>query len=90
MAWDPKNRLDLEKRFDLKTRLDLRLAMAGAVLAAGLFSVVTAAQMGVVHLGAGEMGISLGRSETGLTMNIASRSCPPHCGIDINWRPLAR
>jgi hypothetical protein len=36
------------------------------------------------------MGISLGRSEAGLTMNIASRSCPPHCGIDINWRPLAR
>ena len=76
----------------LWTRLDLktRLAMAGAVLAVGLFSVFAAAQMGVVHLGAGEMGISLGKGEEGLTMNIDSRSCPPNCGIDINWRPLAR
>jgi hypothetical protein len=86
MARDPKTRFDFRKRLDLKTRL----AMAGAVLAVGLFSVFAAAQMGVVHLGAGEMGISLGKGEAGLTMNIDSRSCPPNCGIDINWRPLAR
>ena len=86
MAREPKIRFDLRKRLDLKTRL----AMAGVVLAIGLFSVFAAAEMGVVHLGAGEMGISLGKGEEGLTMNINSRSCPPECGIDINWRPLAR
>ena len=26
----------------------------------------------------------------GLTMEIASRTCPPNCGFDVNWRPLVR
>lgn len=77
---------DLNTRFGIRTRL----AMAGAVLAAGLFVVLAAVQLGEVHLGAGEMGISLGKGEQGLTMNIGARSCPPTCGIDINWRPFVR
>lgn len=72
------------------TSLGTRLTMAAAVLAVGLAGVFGAAQLGVVHLGAGEMKIVLGKGEEGLTMDIGSRSCPPNCGIDFNWRPLAR
>jgi hypothetical protein len=86
MARKPVTRFDLKKRLDLRARL----AMAGVVLAVGLASAFAAAEIGVVHLGAGEMGISLGKGEEGLTMNIDARSCPPNCGVDVNWRPLLR
>ncbi|MBI1359179.1 MAG: hypothetical protein GC155_02725 [Alphaproteobacteria bacterium] len=69
--------------------LGTRLALAGAVLAVGLATVLTAAQLGVVNLGAGEMGISVRKGEQGLTMDIGSRSCPPKCGLDFNWRPVS-
>lgn len=69
--------------------LGTRLAWSGGLLAIGLTSAVAGAQLGVVHVNAGEMKIVMGRSESGFTMNIAGRNCPPDCGFDINWRPLA-
>jgi hypothetical protein len=31
----------------------------------------------------------MGPNDGRLTMDIAARTCPPNCGIDIDWRPLA-
>jgi hypothetical protein len=72
-----------------KSGLGMRLAWAGGLLAVGLTSVVMGAQIGVVHVNAGEMKIVMGKSESGFVMDIAGRNCPPDCGFDINWRPLA-
>ena len=69
--------------------LKIRLACAGVLLAAGMMVVTAGAQLGVGHLNAGDMNIVFGRSQDGLTMDIAARTCPPNCGIDINWRPMA-
>lgn len=77
-----KNRLD-------KDGLAARLAWAGGLLAVGLSTAVMGAQIGVVHVNAGEMRIVMGKSEGGFIMNVAGRNCPPDCGFDINWRPLA-
>lgn len=75
---------------DLKMRhLRVRLAMAGGLVTAGVAVLAIGAQLGVVHVNAGDMKIALGRGESGLTMNIAARTCPPHCSFDIGWRPLA-
>ena len=76
---------------DLKSRQDLevRLVWAGGVLAVGMAVLAAGAQLGVVHLNAGDMKIVFGRGESGLTMDIAARTCPPHCSFDIGWRPLA-
>jgi hypothetical protein len=70
--------------------LQIKLACAAGLLAIGMSFLTVGAQLGVVHLNAGDMKIVFGRGETGLTMGIAARSCPPHCSVDIAWRPLAR
>lgn len=70
--------------------LQIKLTCAGALLAVGMSFLTVGAQLGVVHLNAGDMKIVFGRSETGLTMDIAARTCPPHCNVDIAWRPTAR
>jgi hypothetical protein len=54
-----------------------------------MMALTVCARFGVVHLNAGDMTIVLGNGETGMTMALASRGCPPDCTIDINWRPLA-
>jgi hypothetical protein len=51
--------------------------------------IMVGAQLGVVHLNAGDMKIVFGRSETGLSVDIGARHCPPHCNVDIAWRPMA-
>jgi hypothetical protein len=73
-----------------RTGLGTRLAWAGGLLAIGLTSAVAGAQIGVVHVNAGEMKIVMGKSESGFIMDIAGRNCPPDCGFDINWRPLTK
>lgn len=70
--------------------LKIRLAAAGGVLTTGVTALLMAAQLGVVHVGAGDVKIELGRRSDGLTMDIARRTCPPYCGVDFDWRPLAR
>jgi hypothetical protein len=69
--------------------LQIKLACSAALLAVGMGGLTTAAQLGVVHLNAGDMTIVLGPSDGRLTMDIAARTCPPNCGFDIAWRPLA-
>ena len=69
--------------------LAARLVWAGGLLSCALAAVVAGAQIGVVHVNAGEMKIVMGKSESGFVMDIAGRNCPPDCGFDINWRPLA-
>lgn len=71
---------------------DLRnkLAIAATVLAAMMAAVIVAAQLGVLKVGAGDMNIVVGKGEAGLTMDIVARSCPPNCGFNIDFRPLAR
>ena len=69
--------------------LQTRLAWAGGLLAVGMTAVTLGAQLGVVHLNAGDMKIVFGKGHDGLTMDIAARTCPPNCGFDIAWRPLA-
>lgn len=68
--------------------LNLRLLVAGLILLAMVVTIASAAQIGVVHVGAGDMRIALGKGDTGFVMDIASRHCPPNCGIDFDWRPL--
>jgi hypothetical protein len=70
--------------------LQIRLTCAAALLAVGMTAVTVGAELGVVHLNAGDMKIVFGKGDGGLTMDIAARTCPPNCGFDINWRPLAR
>ena len=69
--------------------LQIRLACAAALLAFGLSALAVGTRFGVVHLNAGEMTFVFGPSEKGVTLGMASRGCPPHCGFDINWQPLA-
>ena len=69
--------------------LKIKLAWSGGLLAVGMTLVTAGAQLGVVHLNAGDMNIVFGRGEQGFTVDIATRRCPPHCGIDVAWRPLA-
>ncbi len=69
--------------------LQIKLACSAALLAVGMAALTAGAQLGVVHLNAGEMTIVLGPSDGRLTMDIAARTCPPDCSIDIAWRPLA-
>lgn len=69
--------------------LQLKLAWAGGLLAVGTTMIIAGAQLGVVHLNAGDMKIVFGRGEHGFTMDIAARTCPPHCNFDIAWAPLA-
>ena len=76
-------------KFKLSRDLAIRLASAGALLAVGMTTLSVGAQLGAVHLNAGDMKIVFGRGEGGLTMDVAARTCPPHCSFDIGWRPLA-
>lgn len=68
--------------------LQIRLACAAAVLAFGMTAMLAGARLGVVHFDAGDVRIVFGGSEKGLTLDVASRGCPPDCNFDINWRPL--
>ena len=68
----------------------IRLACAGGLLAIGMSTLYVGAEVGAVHLNAGDMNIVFGRGSDGLTMDIAARTCPPHCGFDIGWRPMAQ
>lgn len=69
--------------------LPVKLACAAALLAFGMTALVAAARLGVVHLDAGEMALVFGGGEQGLTLDMASRGCPPECNFAIEWRPLA-
>ena len=69
--------------------LQIKLVSSAALLAFGMAALTAGAQLGAVHLNAGDMQIVFGRTDSGLTMDIAARTCPPNCGIDIAWRPLA-
>ena len=68
--------------------LQIKLASSAALLAFGMAALTAGAQLGIVHLNAGDMTIVLGPSDGRLTMDIAARTCPPNCGFDIAWRPL--
>jgi hypothetical protein len=70
------------------TPLQVRLACAAAVLAVGMTALLAGARLGVVHLNAGEMQIVFGGGEQGLSLDMASRGCPPDCNFEINWRPV--
>lgn len=70
--------------------LQIRLACAAALLATGLAGLYIGARLGVVQLEAGEMTLVFGGGDQGLTMGVASRGCPPHCNINIDWRPTAQ
>lgn len=70
--------------------LQIRLACAAALLVAGLAGLYIGARLGVVQLEAGEMTLVFGGGDQGLTMGVASRGCPPHCNINIDWRPTAQ
>ena len=74
----------------LSRGLSIRLACAGALLTTGMMALSVGAQLGVVHLNAGDMKIVFGRGDGGLTLDVAARTCPPHCSFDIGWRPLVR
>jgi hypothetical protein len=71
---------------------DLRnkVAIAAAVLVTTVTAIMLAAQLGVLELRAGDMNIVMAKGQEGLTMDILYRTCPPNCGVDVNWRPLAR
>lgn len=69
--------------------LQIRLACAAALLAIGMAGLAVGTRFGIVHLNAGDMSFVFGPSENGLTLGMVPRGCPPHCGFDINWQPLA-
>jgi hypothetical protein len=69
--------------------LQIKLACSAALLAAGMTALTVGAELGVVHLNAGDMKIVLGKGDGRLTMDIGARTCPPNCGFDVVWRPLA-
>jgi hypothetical protein len=69
--------------------LQIRLACAAALLFTGMMGLAVGARFGAVHLNAGEMTIVFGGGDDGLTMGVATRTCPPNCDFDINWRPMA-
>jgi hypothetical protein len=74
----------------LSRNLTIRLACAAALLTTGMTVLSVGAQLGAVHLNAGDMKIVFGTGEGGLTLDVAARTCPPHCSFDIGWRPLAK
>jgi hypothetical protein len=69
--------------------LQIRLACAAALLAFGLMGLAVGTRFGIVHVNAGDMTFAFGPGESGLTMAMTPRGCPPHCDFDIDWRPLA-
>ncbi|MBI1338968.1 hypothetical protein GC169_01990 [bacterium] len=68
----------------------MKMLLATGLLAALLIGSATAAAFGPVELGAGDLKISLSRMEAGFALDIEERTCPPRCGIQVNWRPLSR
>ena len=78
----------MARRFQISP-LQVRLACAAALLALGMTTLLAGARLGVVHLDAGEMTLVFGGGEQGLTLDMASRGCPPECNFAIDWRPLA-
>jgi hypothetical protein len=70
--------------------LKMKLAVAATVLAAMVTAVLVSAQLGVLQVGAGDMNIIMAKGDAGFTMDIMSRTCPPNCAFDIDWRPLVR
>lgn len=72
------------------SELKAKLSMAAGMLAVGVICIITAAQIGTVHVNAGDIKVVMGKGHDGFTMDIVSRTCPPNCGFDIDWRPLAR
>lgn len=70
--------------------LQIRLACAAVLLATGMTALILGARLGVVQLNAGEMTLVFGSGDAGLTMGVASRTCPPHCPFNVDWRPMAR
>lgn len=70
--------------------MPVKLMLAFALLCALLLTSLSAARMGPVEVGAGEVSILLSAAENGLALDIGARSCPPQCGFEVNWRPLAR
>lgn len=69
--------------------LQVRLACAAALLAFGMTALVAGARLGVVHLDAGDVTLAFGGGDSGFTLDMDSRGCPPDCDFAINWRPLA-
>lgn len=69
--------------------LQIRLACAAILLTFAMCALAVGSRFGVVHLNAGEMTFVFAPSEDGLSMGMAARGCPPHCGFDVAWRPLA-
>lgn len=67
--------------------LKIRLACAATLLAVGMTTLLAGARLGVVHLDAGDVRIAFGGGDQGLTLDMASRGCPPDCDFGINWRP---
>jgi hypothetical protein len=79
----------MARGLQISRSLQVRLACAAALLAVGMTALLAGARLGVVHLNAGEMQIVFGGGETGLTLDMASRGCPPDCNFAINWRPAS-
>ncbi|MEQ1610870.1 MAG: hypothetical protein ABL956_18180 [Hyphomonadaceae bacterium] len=52
-------------------------------------ALILGARLGVVQLNAGEMTLVFGGGDEGLTMGVASRTCPPQCTFNVDWRPIA-
>lgn len=69
--------------------LQIRLACAAVLLATGMTALILGARLGVVQLNAGEMTLVFGGGDEGLTMGVASRTCPPQCTFNVDWRPMA-
>lgn len=63
-----------------------RGALAALLLVVGVGAVLAAADAGPLRLGAGDMDILLARGDSGYTMSVSARSCPPKCGFDLDWR----
>jgi len=77
----------MARGFRIDRHHQVKLACAAALLSVGMLGLLAGARLGVVHLNAGEMQIVFGGGEQGLTLDMASRGCPPDCNFDINWRP---
>lgn len=67
-----------------------RGALAGLILVGGVGGILAAAEAGPLRLGAGDVNIELARGDSGYTMTVAARTCPPNCSFDFDWRPIGR
>ncbi len=67
-----------------------RGALAALLLVVGVGAVLAAAEAGPLRLGAGDVNIELARGDSGYTMTVAARTCPPNCTFDLYWGPMGR